>query len=80
MQEAGFELSVEVSSNETQTYFCAVPNHCQKGMFGLINVSEHFPHCTSSMHRKILRAARQGLTVAVPEGSFGEAMPIMAAK
>lgn len=58
MQEAGFELPVEVSSNATQTYFCAVPNHCRKGMFGLINVSERSPHCTSSMYRKILRAAR----------------------
>ncbi|GAA5992611.1 hypothetical protein JCM5350_003671 [Sporobolomyces pararoseus] len=57
MQDVGFQFPVQISSNSTQTYFCGVPNHCQKGMFGLIN----------------------GLTVAVPEGSFGQAMPQMAA-
>ncbi|GAA5882502.1 hypothetical protein JCM16303_001766 [Sporobolomyces ruberrimus] len=57
MQNASFQFPVQVSTNSTQTYFCNVPGHCQKGMFGLIN----------------------GETVAVPEGSFGEAMPQMAA-
>ncbi|GAA5894296.1 uncharacterized protein JCM6883_003776 [Sporobolomyces salmoneus] len=36
-QMAGFKYSVQVKLNKTQPYFCAVPGHCQKGMFGLIN-------------------------------------------
>ncbi|POY74584.1 hypothetical protein BMF94_2345 [Rhodotorula taiwanensis] len=37
MQNAGFEFSVPVKDRSTVYYFCGVPNHCQKGMFGLIN-------------------------------------------
>ncbi|GAA6020264.1 hypothetical protein JCM11491_003870 [Sporobolomyces phaffii] len=57
VRAAGFELPVAVTTNKTVTYFCSVPGHCEKGMFGLVN----------------------GLTVAVPEGSFGQLMPEMAA-
>ncbi|GAA5965412.1 hypothetical protein JCM3765_004889 [Sporobolomyces pararoseus] len=37
MQDVGFEFPVKVTTNKTQSYYCGVPNHCQKGMFGLIN-------------------------------------------
>ncbi|GAA5983384.1 hypothetical protein JCM10908_000263 [Rhodotorula pacifica] len=37
MQNAGFEFSVPVTDFSTVYYYCGVPNHCQKGMFGLIN-------------------------------------------
>ncbi|GAA5992613.1 hypothetical protein JCM5350_003672 [Sporobolomyces pararoseus] len=36
-QEAGFQFPVVVTTNKTQSYYCGVPNHCEKGMFGLIN-------------------------------------------
>lgn len=38
-QEAGFQFPVVVTTNKTQSYYCGVPKHCDKGMFGLINVS-----------------------------------------
>ncbi|TKA56884.1 hypothetical protein B0A53_01285 [Rhodotorula sp. CCFEE 5036] len=43
MQNAGFEFSVPVKDESTIYYFCGVPSHCQKGMFGLINgaVADH---------------------------------------
>ncbi|GAA5863308.1 hypothetical protein JCM3774_000852 [Rhodotorula dairenensis] len=43
MQNAGFEFSVPVKDESTIYYFCGVPTHCQKGMFGLINgaVADH---------------------------------------
>lgn len=39
-QDAGFRFPVQVKTNETQSYYCGVPGHCEKGMFGLINVSD----------------------------------------
>ncbi|BGP24776.1 blue (type 1) copper domain containing protein [Rhodotorula toruloides] len=37
MQQAGFQMPLTVNDSSTIFYYCAVPNHCQKGMFGLIN-------------------------------------------
>ncbi|ORY89256.1 hypothetical protein BCR35DRAFT_323870 [Leucosporidium creatinivorum] len=37
MQNATFKFPVTIESEETTPYFCGVPTHCQKGMFGLIN-------------------------------------------
>ncbi|BGP55762.1 hypothetical protein JCM8202_005673 [Rhodotorula sphaerocarpa] len=37
MQDAGFRFSVPVKDQSTVYYFCGVPTHCEKGMFGLIN-------------------------------------------
>jgi hypothetical protein len=36
-QNQGFEWNVEIKTSSPKTYFCGVPTHCQKGMFGLIN-------------------------------------------
>ncbi|GAA6060493.1 hypothetical protein JCM10212_007124 [Sporobolomyces blumeae] len=37
MREQGFMFPLEVTTDSPMTYFCGVPMHCQKGMFGLIN-------------------------------------------
>ncbi|KAM0752924.1 hypothetical protein T439DRAFT_185575 [Meredithblackwellia eburnea MCA 4105] len=41
LQNASFEFPVEVAQDTQPTfYYCSVPNHCQKGMFGVINPSQ----------------------------------------
>jgi plastocyanin len=37
MQNAGFEFSVVVNDTKPLFVYCAVPTHCQKGMFGVVN-------------------------------------------
>lgn len=32
MQQAGFQMPLTVNDSSTIFYYCAVPNHCQKGM------------------------------------------------
>ncbi|KAF8758435.1 hypothetical protein RHS01_02502 [Rhizoctonia solani] len=36
-QNASFVFDQVVNNTEPTFFFCAVPNHCQKGMFGIIN-------------------------------------------
>ncbi|CEQ39526.1 SPOSA6832_01069 [Sporobolomyces salmonicolor] len=36
-QQKGFQFPVQVTSQATVFYYCGVPTHCEKGMFGLIN-------------------------------------------
>lgn len=36
-QNATFQFNVEVNETDTITYYCGIPGHCPKGMFGLIN-------------------------------------------
>jgi len=37
MQNASFVFDQVVNNTEPTFFFCAVPSHCQKGMFGIIN-------------------------------------------
>lgn len=36
-QNATFQFNVAINDTDTITYYCGVPGHCQKGMFGFIN-------------------------------------------
>ncbi|KAF8319360.1 hypothetical protein DL93DRAFT_2074983 [Clavulina sp. PMI_390] len=37
IQNASFTFDITVNDTNTLNFYCGVPNHCEKGMFGLVN-------------------------------------------
>lgn len=47
-QDVGFEFTQAVTSTEPTFFFCGLPNHCQKGMYGVINPPSNLNAPTSA--------------------------------